>query len=172
MVDYKEKDGIRAITIRNDHLSEKIKKESGESNGYIVISDKNHPWYGKLYGKIDVPWEVCYRELTYSKLMTKGEVESFENNHMMTNGLTGNDIGSWMIGFDTVCVGYDERSSLSNVKVFEIAVKLRDHAVSEGIRFSKMTPEERKAEELWEKIKRELYLDDEDMQVLAVKFKK
>jgi len=65
--------------------------DHGESNGYLVIDDKNHPWFGKEFDEIDI--EVHGR-LTFSSEVTEELISLYKE-------LTSEDIGSWIIGFDT-----------------------------------------------------------------------
>jgi|TARA_B110000503_G_scaffold137499_1_gene221790 hypothetical protein len=81
--------------------------ETGQANGYLVISDKEHPWFGKHYDNIDV--EV-HGGLTYSEPIERQEVDCFDE-------LTDDDIGSWLIGFDTCHSGdTKERWTVENVR--------------------------------------------------------
>tara|TARA_R110000851_G_scaffold53069_1_gene126037 strand:+ start:597 stop:917 length:321 start_codon:yes stop_codon:yes gene_type:complete len=67
----------------------------GEANGYLIIDDKNHPWYGKHYNDIDID---VHGGLTYSELVESGDLQCFDE-------LIEGDVGSWMIGFDTCHCG-------------------------------------------------------------------
>ncbi len=66
----------------------------GESNGYIVIEDKNHPWYGNPRSEPIIDDIEVYGGVTKSEEITKGLVDVYPE-------LTYDDVGSWIIGFDT-----------------------------------------------------------------------
>ena len=87
---------MRVITNKNQRLDG---RDRGESNGYLVIDDKNHPWFGKDYHDIDVD---VHGGLNFSSEIVKGHISVYEE-------LVEDDIGSWMIGFDT-CHLYDSYS--------------------------------------------------------------
>ena len=76
-------------------ITNKVKRRAsyyrGESNGYLVIDDKTHPWFGKEFDEIDI--EV-HGGLTFSSEVTEDLISRCEE-------LTSEDIGSWMIGFHT-----------------------------------------------------------------------
>lgn len=67
----------------------------GEANGYLVIYDKGHPWFGKHCDDIDVD---VHGGLTYAALVDADDLEHFDE-------LTEDDLGSWVIGFDTCHYG-------------------------------------------------------------------
>jgi hypothetical protein len=69
--------------------------DCGEANGYLVIDDKNHPWFGKHYNDISVD---VHGGLTYSESVNARTVKHFDD-------ITENDVGSWLIGFDTCHFG-------------------------------------------------------------------
>jgi hypothetical protein len=81
------------VIIQKNRLHKSL--DTGVANGYLVISDKKHICYGKHYDDIDV--EV-HGGLTYSARIDAGLVTHFDE-------LTDDDIGSWMIGFDTCHYG-------------------------------------------------------------------
>ena len=81
---------MRVITNKNT-INIDLDFPCGESNGYLVIDDKKHPWFGKEFDEIDI--EV-HGGLTFSGEIIS-EAMSFYSE------LTEDDIGSWMIGFDT-----------------------------------------------------------------------
>ena len=76
-------------------ITHKVKRRAsydrGESNGYLVIDDKTHPWFGKEFDEIDI--EV-HGGLTFSREVTEELISLYKE-------LTSEDIGSWIIGFDT-----------------------------------------------------------------------
>ena len=98
---------MRVITNKNQRLDG---RDRGESNGYLVIDDKNHPWFGKDHYEIEVD---VHGGLTFSSEIIKGHISVYEE-------LAEDDIGSWMIGFDT-CHPYDSYSRWTDDVV-------RDHA--------------------------------------------
>ena len=81
---------MRVITNKNT-INIDFDSPSGESNGYLVIDDKKHPWFGKEFDEIDI--EV-HGGLTYSGEVTEYSISRYEE-------LTDEDLGAWMIGFDT-----------------------------------------------------------------------
>jgi hypothetical protein len=80
--------------------------DCGEANGYLVIDDKYHPWFGKHYDDISVD---VHGGLTYSKLVDSSTVKHFDE-------ITENDIGYWIIGFDT-CHSGDSYSNWPEIRV-------------------------------------------------------
>lgn len=63
----------------------------GEGNGYVVL-DKDHPWSGLDYD--DIPVEV-HGGLTYGQFVDEIHIDWSEGN------ITKEDIGKYIIGFDT-----------------------------------------------------------------------
>ena len=89
---------MRVITNKNT-INIDLDFPCGESNGYLVIDDKKHPWFGKEFDEIDI--EV-HGGLTYSGEVTEYSISRCEE-------LTDEDLGSWIVGFDT-CHLYDSYS--------------------------------------------------------------
>ena len=83
---------MRVIINKNKALNS---MDTGEANGYLVIDDKNHPWYGKHYSDIDID---VHGGLTYSELVESDSLQCFDE-------IISDDVGSWMIGFDTCHYG-------------------------------------------------------------------
>lgn len=87
---------LKQIVRKNDWLTNKLpdnlpfKMEFGWGNGYVVIPE-SHPYHGKSYD--DIPVEV-HGGLTYGSIITKHQIDVFP-------GLTEEDIGSFLVGFDT-----------------------------------------------------------------------
>jgi hypothetical protein len=83
----------------------------GWGNGYVLL-DKEHPWYEKHYDDIDV--EV-HGGLTFSEKINEQMIDNFK--------LSPEDIGKWMIGFDT-CHYQDTLKRWPKEKVQEEANRL------------------------------------------------
>ena len=64
--------------------------DTGWGNGYVLVP-KGHPFYGVYYDEIDVD---VHGGLTFSELVDAEIVKRWP-------GLTDDDIGFWIIGFDT-----------------------------------------------------------------------
>lgn len=69
---------------------------TGWGNGYVLIP-AGHPLHGKDYDDINEYVEV-HGGLTFSKLVDEELIERSENDEPK---LDNNDIGKWMVGFDT-----------------------------------------------------------------------
>lgn len=67
----------------------------GWGNGYVLIPE-GHPLHGKHYDSIEVD---VNGGLTFSELITEELVNGW--NEISGNGLTKDDIGGWLVGFDT-----------------------------------------------------------------------
>lgn len=61
----------------------------GWGTGYVLIPE-GHPLHGKHYDEIDLD---VHGGLTYSDIITTESAKAF--------GLSDNELGMWMIGFDT-----------------------------------------------------------------------
>lgn len=70
--------------------------DGGWGNGYVVL-DKDHPWYGKHYNNIPVD---IHGGLTYSEYIDEKDLDHFN--------LENEDIGKYIIGFDTFHTGDTE----------------------------------------------------------------
>jgi hypothetical protein len=71
--------------------------ECGWGNGYVIVPPA-HPAYELDYGDIDVD---IHGGLTFSQKVTNDMLELFP-------ALDTNDVGGWMVGFDTAHYGDDE----------------------------------------------------------------
>lgn len=81
---------MKTLLIENTWLAG---MDKGWGNGYVVIP-VGHPAHGKHYDSIDV--EV-HGGLTFSELIDEKMLKEWAANH----GLTADDIGKWVVGFDT-----------------------------------------------------------------------
>lgn len=70
--------------------------DGGWGNGYVIL-DEGHPWFGKNYN--DIPVDI-HGGLTYGDFINENTVFSF--------GVDKEDIGKYMIGFDTFHLGDTE----------------------------------------------------------------
>lgn len=89
----------------------------GWGNGYVLLP-KEHKYYGVHYDNI--PVDVHYG-LTYSEEVTEGHLKGFDM-------LTPEDIGMWMIGFDTAHYG-DNLEKWSKEAVIAETERLRDQLI-------------------------------------------
>jgi hypothetical protein len=96
----------------------------GYANGYVLIP-KGHPWHKVHYD--DIPVDV-HGGLTFSEEVDGSMVDDFDE-------LTKEDVGKWMIGFDT-CHSGDNMSNWSEQACQEEVERLAkqcDNATSEDI---------------------------------------
>ena len=92
--------------------------KNGWGNGYIIIPE-THPWFGMEYN--DIPVEV-HGGLTFGNVITEDMLEHWDN-------LTKDDIGKWLIGFDTNHYN-DNMSRWPKEKVIKEAKRLLEQAKS------------------------------------------
>ena len=86
----------------------------GWGNGYVLL-DKDHKYFGKHYD--DIPVEV-HGSLTFSELVKEEMLKHFKE-------LSKEDIGKWMIGFDTAHFR-DTKENWTKEKVKKEAIKLME----------------------------------------------
>jgi|SRR3990167_3032617 len=86
----------------------------GWGNGYVVL-DKDHKYFGKHYDDIPVD---AHGGLTYSSMIDEEMITRFI-------GLNKEDIGKFMIGFDTAHLG-DTKEKWTKEKVKEEAERLME----------------------------------------------
>ncbi len=98
--------------------------DRGEANGYLIIEDSWHPWYGEHYDSIDVN---VHGGLTFSTEIVEDMLEHYSELYV-------DDIGSWMIGFDT-CHANDTAEKWPTYKV-------REHAVTHLLDVARMVAAE------------------------------
>jgi len=81
---------MKTVIIENNWLGS---IERGWGNGYVLIP-KGNLLHGKHYDDIDVD---VHGGLTFPELVDEKMIEQWDCEH----GLTKEDIGCWMVGFDT-----------------------------------------------------------------------
>ena len=90
---------MRTILIENKFKNRAgVHLEGGWGNGYVLLNE-SHPWHGLPYD--DIPVHV-HGGLTYSCIVSEGLIEWADNQ------LTKDDIGKYLIGFDTMHYGDDK----------------------------------------------------------------
>lgn len=101
--------------------------QTGWGNGYVIIPE-NHPFHGVDYDTINNFVNV-HGGLTYSQSVTSSVVQTFE--------LDEDDLGKWMIGFDTAHSGDNEE------KWYKAAVQAEtDYLLAQVIGCANLTKEE------------------------------
>lgn len=106
---------MKIITIPKPWLG--ISDFGGWGNGYVLIP-VGHPLHSVAYDEIDVD---VHGGLTYGRLV--------EKRHFKIFGLKEEDLGSWIVGFDTVHHGDDE-FNWPEIRVIEETEKLRDSLIN------------------------------------------
>ena len=87
----------------------------GWGNGYVIIP-KGHKLHGKHYDELNKRKAISVNGgLTFSELADKNAIKQF--------GLSNEDKGSWIVGFDT-CHGWDNLDNWPKEKVQQEADKL------------------------------------------------
>lgn len=81
---------MKTIIIENTWL---MGMNHGWGNGYVLIPE-GHPLHGKSYNDIDVD---VSGGLTFSELVDEELVNTWPHEGLLTK----EDIGSWLVGFDT-----------------------------------------------------------------------
>lgn len=99
----------------------------GWGNGYVTL-DKTHPLFGKSYDDIDAHVNI-HGGLTFTKYITDETIKHFTPPNTGIKEidecrLTTDDIGKWLVGFDTAHFG-DNEENWTVEKVFEEAKKLK-----------------------------------------------
>lgn len=85
---------IKKFVVENTYWLTRGFYSFGWGNGYVLVP-KEHPFFRKLEGDIDVS---VHGGITYADEVTKETIERIE-------ALGPEDEGMWMIGFDTVHSG-------------------------------------------------------------------
>lgn len=99
----------------------------GWGNGYVLIP-KDHPFHGVDYDTIN-NFVSVHGGLTYAESCTSSVIQSFE--------LDNDDIGKWLIGFDTAHSGDNEH------RWHEAAVQAEtDYLLAQVIGCANLTKEE------------------------------
>jgi len=86
----------------------------GWGNGYVIVPE-GHPAYGKHYEELNQIIDV-HGGLTFSALVTDSILEQ-------SPGLSSEDLGKWIVGFDTMHYG-DGDSFASKKDVEEETLRL------------------------------------------------
>jgi len=94
--------------------------EHGWGNGYVILP-KGHQFHGVDYDHIHVQ---VHGGLTCSEVLTKELLKRFkESPEAETSELSEDDIGSWVVGFDT-CHFQDNQINWPKEKVLEETIRL------------------------------------------------
>lgn len=88
--------------------------EHGWGNGYVLIPE-GHPLHGKDYD--DIPVDI-HGGLTFAALIDYDTIDKWDV-------LTPDDLGCWIVGFDT-CHCSDDVTRWPKSKVWEETTKLRE----------------------------------------------
>ena len=78
------------INLAKTEFCERLKYDFGWGNGYVIL-EKNHPYFGKEYDEIPVD---VHGGLTYGREITEKMIELWDE-------LSEEDLGKWIVGFDT-----------------------------------------------------------------------